>query len=123
MEYWLKIEFGLECRRLESKAATGALDDAPVRRRFATHEQRDAHEALEADDSDFRRAAVLQDIEQRDDACRRKIDVTERRAGFVQHRTEWQVDRLEQRQPSSEDVVGERCQQVILFGMGAVRHS
>jgi len=90
------MELILEMLSDQTVGVAGALHDRPARGDFTAHEQRDADEAFVADDRDFRRRAVCQHIQQRNDAVGRKINMAQDIAGLVQnlaerHRDEPQV--------------------------------
>ena len=68
-------EFLLQQLRLQAVAVAGAAHHGAAGRGVAAHEHRDAHHALVADHGDFGGCAVLQHIQQGNDAGGREIHV------------------------------------------------
>ena len=109
-------ELGLEQVGLEAVSVPGALHHRAAGRGVAAHEQRYAENALVADDGDFGRRAILHHVQQRNDAGRREVDVSQRGAGLVEHVA--QLHRYQFQMGCEPVVVGcrQRVEEVILVG-------
>jgi hypothetical protein len=70
------------------KSADDSRSRDRVGRGFTAHEERHADRALVSDHGDFRRGAILEHVQERDDRVGRKIDMTQRVARLVQNFTE-----------------------------------
>jgi hypothetical protein len=122
MQHRCTIEFVLDRLRFQAIALAGALHDRTARRRFAAHEQGDADDAFIADHGDLGRGAVLHHIQQRDDCCRRKVDVTKHAARFVEHLAERQVDPFELGFPALPFGIRQSREQLVLSGVADSEH-
>src|ERR1039457_4015341 len=72
---------------LEPEAVSSALYHRTAGRRVATHEQRNAENALVANKRDFSGRPIFHDVEQRNDGCRWEIHVRQRAPWFVENLT------------------------------------
>src|SRR6185436_15934902 len=82
------LEELLQGRAAHAVAVAGALHHGAARRALAAHEERDAHQPLVAGDRDLGGGAILEDVQQRDDAVGREVHEALRAAGLVDRHAE-----------------------------------
>src|SRR5690606_24384847 len=99
--------------RGQTQALARALHHRAAWRGLAAHEDRNPDDALVAHDGDLGGGAVLHDIEQRYDGCRREIDVALSPTRFVEYLSQGHFHRFELRMPSPPLRVGQRGQKRI----------
>jgi hypothetical protein len=78
----------------QSVGVASALHDCPARRGFTAHKKRDANQPVVTDHCNFRSGSIFQNVEQRNEAICRKINMSKRSAWLVQNLTEPQRDSL-----------------------------
>src|SRR5208282_6646027 len=89
----------------EPNAITCALYDGVAGSGLAAHKQGYTEHTFVPYDGDFRRRAVLHDIQQGNDGRRGKIDVSQAGTGFVQNLTQLHTDHF-QMGPQPLEVAG-----------------
>ena len=109
------MELVLELLSDQPVGVSGALHDRPTRGGFTAHKQCDADESLVADDRNFCRRAVCQDVQQGHYGVGWKINVAQPVAGLIQDLAERHRDEPQVRVKSLPLGGRQRGQQVILL--------
>ena len=109
-------------------AVPGDLHHRAARRDAAAHEERHPDHALPAGERDLGGGAVLQEVEQRHDAARGKVEVGLRPSRFVQRRPGGERHRLQGGREPLELGLGQRREKPVLprvrdGGLPRVRHA
>ena len=108
------LELGLDGISAQSVTHACALHHGLVRRGTAAHEDGDTHHALLTDHRYFRRGAVLQHIQQRNNGVGGEVNVMKRRPGFVEHLAQWHLAKFKLRLPTKPLGIRQRSQQLVL---------